>query len=98
MGVLLTLPGASYLAGMNRISKQHVSTLETVLAVIVFCVIMLLLIEVPLLGFAISPDPTRRTITRFTDWVSRNTRIIITRVTLVLGALLLLRAAITLLT
>jgi hypothetical protein len=98
VGILLTLPGASYLAGMSRIGKQDVSTLETVLAVIVFCVIMLLLIELPLLGFAISPDRTRRTIKRFTDWVGANTRMITTRAALVLGGLLLLRAAITLLT
>lgn len=97
VGILLTLPGASYLAGMDRISKQHASTLETVLAVIIFCVVMLILIEVPLLGFMISPDPTRRIIKRFTDWVSTNTRMIITRVALVVGGLLLLRAAITLL-
>ncbi len=97
VGILLTLPGASYLAGMNRISKQHLSTLETVLAVIGFCVVMLLLIEIPLLGFAIGPDPTRRKIKRFTDRVSTNTRMIVTRVALVLGTLLLLRAAITLL-
>jgi len=97
VGILLTLPGASYLAGMSRIGKQDVSTLETVLAVIVFCVIMLLLIELPLLGFAVSPDRTRRTIKRFTDWVSTNTRMIITRVALVLGSLLLLHAAITVL-
>jgi Sap-like sulfolipid-1-addressing protein len=97
VGVLLTLPGASYLAGMSRIGKQNVSTLETVLAVVGFCVVMLLLIEIPLLGFAISPDRTRRTIKRFTDWVSTNTRTIVTRVTLVLGSLLLLHAAITVL-
>jgi len=98
VGILLTLPGASYLAGMHRISTQQLSTVTTVLAVIVFCVIMLLLIEVPLLGFVISPDASRRTIKRFTDWVGMNARSIITRVALVIGTLLLLRAAITLLT
>jgi Sap, sulfolipid-1-addressing protein len=97
VGILLTLPGASYLAGMDRISKQHVPTVETILAVVLFCVIMLLLIEVPLLGFVISPDPTRRAIRRFTDWVGANTRTIVTRVALGIGGLLLLRAAITLL-
>ena len=97
VGILLTLPGASYLAGMNRISKAHVSTVETGFAVVIFCVIMLLLIEFPLLGFAISPDFTRREIKRFTGWLSTSTRKIVTRVALVMGSLLLLRAAITLL-
>lgn len=97
VGILLTLPGASYLAGMNRISKAHVSTLETIVAVVVFCLIMLLLIEIPLLGFEFREDSTRRTVTRFTDWVSHNMRMIVTRVALVMGSLLLLRAVITLL-
>ena len=97
VGVLLTLPGASYIAGMDRISKSHVSTIGTVLAVVIFCVIMLILIELPLLGLAISPDFTKREIGRFTEWVSTSTRMIVTRGLLVLGSLLLLRAAITLL-
>ena len=82
---------------MDRISKSHVSTIETVLAVVVFCVIMLILIELPLLGLAISPDFTKREIGRFTEWVSTSTRMIVTRALLILGGLLLLRAAITLL-
>lgn len=97
VGVLLTLPGASYLAGMSRIAKQHASTIETALAVVIFCVIMLMLIEFPLLGLAIRPDFTRRQIERFTAWVSTSTRTIVTRIALVMGSLLLLRAAITLL-
>jgi hypothetical protein len=97
VGILLTLPGASYLAGMSRIAKQHASTNETALAVVIFCVIMLTLIEVPLLGLAIRPDFTRRQIERFTAWVSTSTRTIVTRIALVMGSLLLLRGAIALL-
>jgi hypothetical protein len=82
---------------MDRISKSHVSTIETALAVVIFCVIMLILIELPLLGLAISPDFTKREIRRFTAWISTSTRTIVARALLVLGSLLLLRAAITLL-
>ena len=97
MGILLTLPGASYLIGMNHISKANASTVETALAVVVFSVIMLLLIEIPLLGFVVAPDSTRRNVTRFTDRVSANARTIVARVAFVIGGLLILRAAITLL-
>jgi hypothetical protein len=96
VGVLLTLPGASYLAGMRRIADQKASTAATVLAVVIFCVIMLVLIEIPLVGYATNPDSTRMRVTRFTNWVSANSRVIVTRVTLAMGALLLVRAAITL--
>jgi hypothetical protein len=97
VGILLTLPGASYLVGMTRISRADASTTVTALAVVLFCVIMLLLIEIPLAGFVVSPDATRRRVKRFTDWVSGNARTIVARTALVIGSLLLLRAAITLL-
>lgn len=97
VGILLTLPGASYLAGMERIIKANASTGATVLAVVAFCVIMLALIEIPLLGYAVDADFTRRTIRRFTDWVSGNARVIGARIALAMGSLLLLRAAITVL-
>jgi hypothetical protein len=97
VGIILTLPGASYIAGMNRIAKANASTAVTVAAVVAFCVIMLMLIELPLLGFALKPEWTRRTIKRFTDWVSRDARVIVTRVALGAGVLLIARAAITVL-
>jgi Sap-like sulfolipid-1-addressing protein len=97
VGILLTLPGASYLVGMSRISHANESTAVTALAVVLFCVIMLLLIEIPLAGFAVAPDATQRTVRRFTDWVSGNTRMIVARLALIIGGLLLLRALITLL-
>jgi len=97
VGILLTLPGASYLIGMLRISKADASTGATVLAVVLFCAIMLLLIELPLFGYALRPDATQRVVNRFTAWVGGNARTIVWRVALTLGCLLLLRAAITLL-
>ncbi|MGO9789735.1 MAG: GAP family protein, partial [Solirubrobacteraceae bacterium] len=51
VGALLTLPGASYLAGLDQIEKQNLSTTATVLVVIGFNLIMLMLLELPLLGF-----------------------------------------------
>lgn len=97
VGILLTLPGASYLVGMTRISNANASTAVTALAVVLFCVIMLLLIEIPLAGFAVAPDATRRIVKRFTDWVGSNARTIVERAALIIGGLLLLRAVITLL-
>jgi hypothetical protein len=74
VGALLTLPGGSYLAGLSQMAKQDLSTVETVLAVLVFNLIMLMLLEVPLLGYALAPDWTPRAIDRFKTWVSRHAR------------------------
>jgi hypothetical protein len=96
VGILLTLPGASYLVGMTRIAKADAPTAVTVLAVVAFCVIMLLLIEIPLFLFVVRPDATHVQVRRFTAWVGTNARMIISRTALILAGLLLLRAAITL--
>jgi Sap, sulfolipid-1-addressing protein len=49
IGALLTLPGASYLAGLSHIHKLHYSTTVTVLVVLGFNLVMLWLLEVPLM-------------------------------------------------
>ena len=46
VGALLTLPGASYLAGLHGISDQNLSTTSTVLCIIAFNLIMLALLEI----------------------------------------------------
>jgi hypothetical protein len=72
IGMLLTFPGASYIAGMNELHKQHLDTATTVLTVLAFNLIMLILLEVPLLGYAIKPEATGVAVKRFSLWLSRN--------------------------
>jgi Sap, sulfolipid-1-addressing protein len=74
VGALLTLPGGSYLAGLDQMAKQDLNTLETVLTVIAFNLIMLSLLELPLIGYAVAPDWTPRAVDRFKAWVSRHAR------------------------
>lgn len=71
VGILLSFPGASYLAGMDELGKQHVGSAEKVLVVLAFNVIMLLLLELPLLGYAIKPESTGAAVQRFSNWLSR---------------------------
>jgi hypothetical protein len=71
VGVLLSFPGVSYIAGMNVLSKQHIGTAAAVLAVIGFNLIMLILLELPLLGYATRPDWTAATVARFNGFLSR---------------------------
>lgn len=91
IGLLLTLPGASYLAGLTQIHKLHYSTAGTVLLVIGFNVVMLWLLEVPLASFAIAPDWTRRTIDRVTAWVSRHIHQVAVWGLTIIGALLVIK-------
>ncbi|MFZ0090684.1 MAG: GAP family protein [Solirubrobacteraceae bacterium] len=97
VGALLTLPGASYLAGLSRIDKLNYSTPETVVLVVAFNLIMLVLLEVPLLSFAIAPGWTISAIDKAKAWIGRNGhRFAVTMLT-VLGALLVIKGVIELL-
>ena len=94
VGALLSLPGAAYLAGLSEISKQSSSDTVTVLAVLGFALVMMVILEVPLLGYTFAPQPTIRAVERFQTWVTRDARKISTSAALILAALLLLRGLI----
>jgi hypothetical protein len=91
VGAMLTLPGASYLAGLSRINKADYSTTETVLVVLGFNLIMLALLEVPLICFVVAPNWTPRAIDRAKAWIGRHSRRFAVMLLTVVGALLLLK-------
>jgi hypothetical protein len=97
VGALLTLPGASYLIGLHKIADQDPSTAGAVLMVLLFNVIMLVLIELPLIGYIFAPEWTPRAVDRFKEWFSRNARRIGFRVALLFGVLLIVRGLVYLL-
>lgn len=91
VGVLLSFPGASYLVGLDRISHLDAGVAAAVLLVIVFCVIQLVLLELPLIGYAIAPEWTEDAVTRFREWIARNGVRVAGKVAIVIGVLLLVR-------
>ena len=93
VGALLTLPGASYLAGLDNIAKQDLSNAGVVLSVIAFNVIMLSLLEVPLLGYAFSPEKTSAAVRRFSAWLNRSGGRIALVLAVVFGVALIARGA-----
>ena len=97
IGALLTLPGASYLAGLDQIHKLKYSTTVTVLIVIGFNLVMLWLLEVPLASFVIAPNWTPRAIDRAKAWVSRHRHVFAVRGFAAVGALLIIKGLIGLL-
>jgi hypothetical protein len=94
VGMLLTLPGASYLAGLDQIHKLDYSTTVTVLIVVGFNLVMLWLLEVPLVSFVIAPDWTPRAIERAKVWVSRHSRTFVLRGLTLFGALMIIKGMI----
>ncbi len=93
IGAVLSFPGASYLVGLNRLVHLDPGVGATVLLVVVFCVIQDLLLEVPLIGYAFSPERTQRAVDRFRTWLSERGRVAGAWVAIGVGVLLLIRGA-----
>lgn len=91
IGALLTLPGGSYLAGLDRIHKLKYSTSATVLLVIAFNLVMLWMLEVPLASFVVAPDWTPGAVERVKAWVGRHALVFAVRGLSALGALLVIK-------
>jgi hypothetical protein len=98
VGVILTFPGVSYLTALDRMAKLDASAPELVALVVVFCLIQQLLLEVPLLGYTLAPEKTQDRVTRFRAWLGRNGRKAGVILAATIGALLVLRGVVTLLT
>jgi Sap, sulfolipid-1-addressing protein len=97
VGMLLSFPGASYVAGMDELSRQHASTFATVIAVLLFNLIMFLLLEIPLLAYAIRPESTEAAVQRFSNMLTRDGGRIALIGASAIVVLLLVRGTITLL-
>jgi hypothetical protein len=96
VGALLTLPGASYLAGLRQIADLNYADAVTVLLVIAFNLVMLMLIELPLLGFAFAPDWTRRQVAAAKGFAARHGRRAAAYALGVIGAALIIKGVIAL--
>lgn len=94
VGALLTLPGASYIAGLTQIHKLNYSAPVTVLIIVGFNVVMLALLEVPLLCFVVAPDWTPGAIDRAKVWISRRAEKFAERGFALIGALLIIKGII----
>jgi hypothetical protein len=96
-GLILSFPGVSYLTALDRIAKLDWAVAPTAAFVVVVALIQQLLLEVPLIGYAVAPDWTQDAVTRFRGWIGRNGRRVAAMVAIVLGPLLILRGLVDLL-
>lgn len=97
VGALLTLPGATYITALYRISDENLADPVTVLVVVAFNVIMLMLLEVPLLAYTFAPEWTPKAIERFKHKLSERGRAWGVGVATTIGLLMVARGLIALL-
>lgn len=74
LGVVLTLPGVAYLAALRELENLNYGTAPTILVILGFNFVLLILLEIPLIGYALAPERTVTEVQRFTAWLSRNGR------------------------
>ncbi|MFL5928824.1 MAG: GAP family protein [Gaiellaceae bacterium] len=98
VGLLLSFPGASYLAALTELSRQNFSTAGVVVAVFAMAAVMLVLLELPLISFAVAPVWTPVALERFKGWMARNgAKAIVVALTIV-GAVFIVRGVVTIAT
>jgi hypothetical protein len=94
VGVVLTFPGASYLAALAKTSKLDVADAWIVAIVVGLCLLQQLLLELPIIAYTLAPEWATRAIAGFREWLTRNGRRAAANLAIVLGCLLLVRGTI----
>ena len=97
VGLVLSFPGASYLACLSEINKQNYGPTGVVLAVLLANAVMLLLLEAPLLCFAFAPDWTPAAIERVKGWLAVHGHHVVVVALTAIGCLFYARAFVTIL-
>jgi len=91
VGIVLSFPGASYLAGLGHIDSLDAPNAALALLVVGFCAIQLALLEAPLVGYALAPERTQDAVERFRAWVARDSRRWLAIGSAAIGAALILK-------
>jgi hypothetical protein len=98
VGVVLTLPGVSYLAALHELDNLNYGTVPTILVILGFNVMLLILLEIPLVGYVLAPERTVVAVQDFRAWLSRSGRRVAVIGSAGIGALLVVRGVIEFLT
>ena len=94
VGIVLTLPGVAYLAALHELDKLNYGTVPTILVILGFNFMLMILLEIPLIGYFVAPERTVVEVQRFRAWLTRSGRRIAIVGAAALGALLIARGVI----
>ena len=88
VGVVIGIPGGSYLAALHHLINGKSSGPVRVIAVVVFVLIEFLLIIVPFAFLELRPEATKVRLKKTQDWLLTHARQLMTAVAVLLGAYL----------
>jgi hypothetical protein len=91
LGLILNLSGIWYIIALKDIAKDNDGVVTAVLLILLFNAIMFMLIEVPLIGYLISPDTTKARVQRFDPWLGQHARLVAARAAATIGAHLIVK-------
>jgi hypothetical protein len=98
VGMALTLPGVSYLAALHELDNLNYSVPVTILVILGFNAMLLILLEIPLVGYVLAPERTVVAVQDFRGWLTKNGLKAGIYVLAGLGTLLIVRGVIEFLT
>jgi hypothetical protein len=91
LGVALYAPSATYIAAMQQIATNSYSWGQTLGLVVMVVAIVLLLVELPLITYAIAPDWTDHKIAPVQAWLEVHAQAVFAVVLAVLGVLMVIQ-------
>src|SRR3954463_8426162 len=89
VGAVINVPGVYYLSALHDMATGSYSNAEQITLIVLFNLVMFVLVEAPLLSYAISPAKTAERVTRFQDFLTRNAARIVAVLALGFGIVLL---------
>jgi hypothetical protein len=98
LGVVFTLPGVAYLAALHDLQQLEYGAAVEILVILGFNIMLLVLLEIPLVGYLLAPERTVVEVQRFRTWLTRSSRRIAIVGAAGIGVILLARGAIGFLT
>jgi hypothetical protein len=98
LGIALDIaPSFFYLVALKDIAEANYSNGEVVVLVVVFCLMMFMLIELPLFSYLFAPEKTAVWANQFNAWLHDNARHLITLLAFGVGIFLIVRGIVSLL-
>jgi hypothetical protein len=91
VGVLLGIPGPFDLVAFGHVARGSYGAIAAAGLILAFLLIKFVLIEAPIVGYAIDPDGTAAKVNRFSSWMKANRFAIAASVVGVIGVGLLVR-------
>jgi hypothetical protein len=91
VGAVLGVPGPFDVLALGRVVRAGYALVPSIVIVVVFNLIKLMLIELPILSYAVDPSGTAAWVARFSSWMKANQTTLIAAVIAILSLMLIVR-------